>query len=108
MRESNGKNVIQDPVVIKIVKNSFFFVLLTGFIFAFIQEVSYLNYERDGMIQLLDIKKQFYMALIHIKRQEVDSPIIPTMENYFNKSIDDKYFKSSVELVASIPNKILL
>ncbi len=67
----------------KIFRKTFFLVLYFGFLAIFIVDYFDLAIEKDGIIQLFDMKKNLYITLLHIKREEVDAPMRPIMKNYY-------------------------
>jgi hypothetical protein len=64
-----GKNLIPIPFIKSLAKRLPFLFLIFALIAIFFIDHSQLIYERDGMIQLYEIKKNFYISLLHVKRQ---------------------------------------
>ena len=101
--------MIPIPFIKNLAKRLPFVFLIFVLIAIFLIDRSQLIYERDGMIQLYEIKKNLYISLLHVKRQSVDSPIVPTLKHFYNdSSIDDPYSIENVSLVGSLPSKIIL
>ncbi len=64
-----GKHMIPIPFIKNLAKRLPFVFLIFVLIAIFLIDRSQLIYERDGMIQLYEIKKNFYISLLHVKRQ---------------------------------------
>ena len=45
------------------------------------------------------MKRKLYTALLRVRREEVDAPIIPTINYYYNKTIGDIYHFQNREMI---------
>ena len=91
---SDQKTVIGEAWIKKLFRKSPFVICAFMLVAVFLYDRSLLAYERQGILQIYEIKSQFYISLLHLKRQEVDASITPTMRHYFkNDSIEDHYLR---------------
>lgn len=94
--------MIKESFIVGIYRKSLFFILFFGFNAIFILNYLDLVKEKNGMLQVIEMKKTYYTSLLHIRRETVDTQMKPTMENFYNKSLPN-YYNTDINLVASLP-----